>query len=217
MRDVVLIGGRAVGRMLIDRLQDDPVWNIICVIDDGLEQNHICGIPVRTFDSYSFPCRLALLALSSPADKRFYKARGEAIGLTFTTYIDRFAAVGKSCNVGKGAIIFPFASVLIDGDLGEFTTLSSYAAVGNDARVGNYSTLMNYASVRGAVIGEDAVLATGAHILANATIGDGAWIGPGSLVRRPVPAYHFAGGNPARVRRLRDQNADRPATCDEDQ
>lgn len=215
MPDVVLVGGRAVGKMLIDRLYDDPTWNIACIIDDGLKQEHLYGIPVRTFDSYDLPCRLALLALSSPADKRFYQARGEAIGLTFITYIDRSAAVGKSCKIGKGAIIFPFASVLIDGDLGDFTTLSAYAAVGNNACVGSYSTLMNYASVRGANVGVDVVLATGAHILADATIGDGVWVGPGSLVRRSVPAHHFAGGNPPRIRPRKNETADISENSDE--
>lgn len=208
MPDVVLVGGRSIGQLLVDRLHEDPAWNIICVIDDGLKQEYFNGIPVRTFESYDFPCRLAFLALSKPSDKRFYRARAEAIGLDFATYIDRFAAVGKSCRIGKGAIIFPFASLLIDGELGEFTTLSAYAAVGNNAFVGNYSTLMNYSSVRGADIGEDVVVATSAHILAHASIGNGAWIGPGSLVRRPVPAHHFAGGNPVRIRPRQDKIAD---------
>lgn len=210
MADVVLVGGRAVGQMLIDRIDGDPAWNIACIIDDGLQQEHLHGIPVRTFETYDLPCRLAFLALSKPADKRFYQARGEAIGLTFASYVDRFAAVGKSCKIGRGSIIFPFASLLIDGALGEFTTLSAYAAVGNNASVGNYSTLMNFASVRGANTGEDVVLATAAHVLAGATLGEGVWVGPGSLVRRPVPAHHFAGGNPARIRRRTDEAIEQP-------
>jgi len=76
---------------------------------------------------------------------------------------------------------------------------------------------MNYSSVRGANLGEDVVVTTGAHILAHASIGEGAWVGPGSIVRRPVPAHHFAGGNPVRIRHRLDKTASLSSSHDEEQ
>jgi UDP-3-O-[3-hydroxymyristoyl] glucosamine N-acyltransferase len=199
-RDVVLIGGRCMGRVLIDRLEQDPNWNAVAVIDDGLEVDVLQGIPVRRFDNYAFDCHDAILALSRPEDKRHYQKKAEAIGLGFLTYVDRMAVVGASCKIGEGSVVLPFATVLAGGQLGKFVFLSTYAEVAKDAVVGSYATIMNYSSVRAAQVGEDAVLATAVHVLDGANVGDRAWIAPGTLLRRPVPADHFAGSATPRLR-----------------
>jgi acetyltransferase-like isoleucine patch superfamily enzyme len=193
-RDVVLIGGRTMGRILIDRMDQDPTWNVICVIDDGLAVDALQGQPVRRFDNYDFDCHDAILALSKPQDKRYYQKKAQAIGLRFVTYVDRMAVVGASCTIGEGSVVLSFATVLAGGQVGKFVFLSAYAEVGKDAVVGDYATMMNYASIRAAQIGEDAVLATAAHVFDGANVGSRAWIAPGTLLRRPVPADHFAGG-----------------------
>jgi len=61
---------------------------------------------------------------------------------------------------------------------------------------------MNYASIRAARLGEDAVLATAVHVFDGANVGDRAWVAPGTLLRRQVPADHFVGGSPPRLRPL---------------
>jgi acetyltransferase-like isoleucine patch superfamily enzyme len=49
------------------------------------------------------------------------------------------------------------------------------------------------------VIGNDVWIGTDCLILSGVTIGDGAVIGAGSVVRRELPPYSIAYGNPARV------------------
>ncbi|MGB3316946.1 MAG: acyltransferase [Albidovulum sp.] len=58
------------------------------------------------------------------------------------------------------------------------------------------------------IIGRDVWLGYGAVVLAGVTIGDGAIIGAGSVVKRDVPAFAIVAGNPAKVvgeRRRPDQ------------
>ncbi|MDR7135224.1 acetyltransferase-like isoleucine patch superfamily enzyme [Lysobacter niastensis] len=53
------------------------------------------------------------------------------------------------------------------------------------------------------VIGNDVWIGHGARILSGVVIGDGACIGAGAVVTKPVPAYAVVAGNPAEVKRLR--------------
>ena len=185
-KEIVIIGGRAIGRSLLDVLDRDARYRVVCIIDDGLDVDAIDGVPVRSFASYSFPCASALLALGMPADKRVYLKRTLEIGLTPETYISPLALVGRSARIGRGSIIFPFASVIDGAQLGEFVYLSLYAGAGKQAKVGDFCTLMNYSSVRGAEIGQDTVVAGSSHILDGANIGQSCWVAPGVIVRKPA-------------------------------
>ena len=56
-------------------------------------------------------------------------------------------------------------------------------------------------------VGHDVWLGAGVHVLSGVTIGDGAVVGAGSVVTRDVPPYAVAVGAPARVVRLRFDEA----------
>ena len=214
-RDVVLVGGRCIGRTLLDRLEVDPRWRVVCIIDDGLGVTHLWDTPVCGFDDYPHDCRSAILALGKPADKRFYRQKALSIGLDFVTYIDAMAVVGGSCRVGKGSVILPFVTVVDGAQIGEHVFLSVYSGAGKNARIGDYATLMNYSSVRGATIGDDAVLTGAVHVLDGADVGDRCWVAPGTILRRPVPADQFVWGRPQHSRR-RTQAGSPPAGSMED-
>lgn len=63
----------------------------------------------------------------------------------------------------------------------------------NESRIGPYVN-----SHKGSItIGSDAWIGTGAVILPNVTIGEGAVVGANSLVTRDVPSYTVVGGVPA--------------------
>jgi acetyltransferase-like isoleucine patch superfamily enzyme len=199
-QDVVLVGGRVIGRTLLDRLEADPRWRVVCIIDDGLGVKELRGTPVCSFESYKDNCRSAILALGNPEDKRFYRQKALSIGLNFVTYIDSMAVVGGSCRIGDGSVILPFATVIDGAEIGEHVYLSVYSGVGKGARVGDYTTLMNYSSVRAANLGHDVVLSGAVHILDGAHVGDGSLVAPGTILRRPVPAGRFVWGQPLRAR-----------------
>ncbi len=123
-REVVLVGGRTIGRTLLDRMETDPRWHMVGIPDDLISVKEVQGTPVFRFDSYTHECRTAVLALGMPADKRLYRKKGADIGLNFATYIDAMAVVGSSCRVGAGSVILPFATVIDGAEIDEHVFLS---------------------------------------------------------------------------------------------
>jgi acetyltransferase-like isoleucine patch superfamily enzyme len=85
--------------------------------------------------------------------------------------------IGNDCLVGPGT----------------FVTASDYS-LDPDSPIKSQIT-----RERDIVIGNDVWIGAGAIITAGVEIGDGAVIGAGSVVRRPVPAGAIVAGNPARV------------------
>lgn len=57
------------------------------------------------------------------------------------------------------------------------------------------------------VVGNDVWIGQNVTVLPGVTIGDGAIIAANAVVTRDIPAYHIAGGNPARILRARFDDA----------
>ena len=209
--EVVLIGGRTIGRTLLDRLAIDPRFRVVAIIDDGLAVHAIDGVPVASFLSYEHPCRTAILALGMPEDKRFYRDKAANLGFRFISFIDQSALVGKSACIGNGSIVMPFASVVDGSRLGEFVYISFYSGVGKGGELGDYSTVMDHSSVRAAQIGDDVVLAGAVHIMEGAHVGRASWVAPGTILRNPMPPGQLIWGQSLRARHRARRPKDRIA------
>lgn len=65
----------------------------------------------------------------------------------------------------------------------------------------DYHEIVGTPTTKPVTIGDDVWIGTRAVILKGVTIGDGAVVAAGSIVRSDVPAHSVVGGNPARVLR----------------
>lgn len=110
----------------------------------------------------------------------------------------RTLTVGQFCSFAQGT------HVLLGGEH-RSDTVTTYRFGSRPPFRDRYSHLAEGNSVElgDVVIGNDVWIGAGTIILSGVTIGDGAIIGAGSVVRRDVPPYAVAAGNPARVARLR--------------
>ena len=82
--------------------------------------------------------------------------------------------------------------------IGKFVTLLG-STIALDGKLGDYSTTGGFANLTCADIGKEVYVGSHAVILSNVTVGDGAYIGVGSIVMRDVPAHAQVFGNPARI------------------
>ncbi|MEM0966375.1 MAG: serine acetyltransferase [Verrucomicrobiota bacterium] len=77
----------------------------------------------------------------------------------------------------------------------------------------NQNVTIGYGSIEpdsNPTIGNNVRIHTGAIIFGNIVIGDGAWIGAGSVVNRNVPENSVVVGNPGRIVRLNGRKVDLP-------
>ena len=153
-------------------------------------------------------------------------------------------SVGRGAQVGEGASVGPYAFLRPGTVLGPQVKVGAYCEVKN-TRVGRRSKVPHLSYVGDAEIGEDANLGAGTitanydgvaknqtkigdgaftgintNLIAPVTIGDGAYLGAGSVVNKDIPPGKLAVGMPARVirdapGRARKQH-ERPETETED-
>lgn len=102
--------------------------------------------------------------------------------------------IGNYCSFGAGVRI-------ILGGEHRHDWVTTYPFNVLDARFGH---IKGHPHSKGDVrIGNDVWVGRDAMILSGVTIGDGAVVAAGSVVVRDVPAFAIAGGNPARVLKMR--------------
>jgi bifunctional UDP-N-acetylglucosamine pyrophosphorylase / glucosamine-1-phosphate N-acetyltransferase len=132
-------------------------------------------------------------------------------------------SVGRGAEVGEGAAVGPYAFLRPGTVLGPDAKVGAYCEVKN-TRVGRGSKVPHLSYVGDAEIGEDANLGAGTitanydgvnknrttigdgvftgvntNLIAPVTIGDGAYLGAGSVVNKDIPPGKLAVGMPARV------------------
>lgn len=66
-------------------------------------------------------------------------------------------------------------------------------------RAGEWASGLDGAAQTSCTVGHDVYIGVGCLILPNITIGDGAIVSPGAVVRHDVPSYAIVGGSPAQV------------------
>jgi bifunctional UDP-N-acetylglucosamine pyrophosphorylase/glucosamine-1-phosphate N-acetyltransferase len=153
-------------------------------------------------------------------------------------------SVGRGARVGEGASVGPYAFLRPGTVLGPEVKVGAYCEIKN-TRVGRGSKVPHLSYVGDAEIGENANLGAGTitanydglnkyrteigdgaftgintNLIAPVTIGDGAYLGAGSVVNKDIPPGKLAVGMPARVIRDAPERArverERPETETED-
>jgi acetyltransferase-like isoleucine patch superfamily enzyme len=125
----------------------------------------------------------------------------------YASRMDRHSFCGYDCDIAHA-------------DIGAFTSIANGVVIGGGRHPmewvgmspvfyeGRDSVRAKFATHRRAppervTIGNDVWIGNSAIVLPGVQIGDGAVVGAGAVVTRPVPPYSIAAGNPARVIRMR--------------
>lgn len=109
--------------------------------------------------------------------------------------------VGENAFVGLGCHLDPAFCFLITIEDGATLSLN-VTVLAHDAST---RRIAGYGRIAPVVIGRDTFIGAGAIILPGVTVGEGAIVAAGSVVRHDVAAFTVVGGNPAR--HLTDRDA----------
>ena len=122
-----------------------------------------------------------------------------AKGGEFISLIHRTALIHGSVMIGAGVFVGPYAVIGDSVVIGDHVMLNTHSSIGHDAVVGDYSCIMSYVDITGGCkIGKRVFMASGCRFTPSSKIGDGAYIGIGSVVLRRVKANTKVFGNPAK-------------------
>jgi len=123
--------------------------------------------------------------------------------------IQKGAKIGRNCKISSHAFICEGVTIEDEVFIGHHVVFINdrYPRAVN-AR-GELQTEADW-TVRPTVVRRGAAIGSGAVILCDVTIGEGAIVGAASVVTRDVPPYTIVAGNPARVIRGVDRRLKEP-------
>ncbi len=175
-------------------------------VDASRKGDSIEGLPIYTMDELPALAgtHQALCILGDPIAKRHFVESVESMGFQFATLIHPMARHSRRCTIGEGGYVGIHAMTFRNAKMGRHVTVLGQAIVGDECVVEDFATIATDTKLSGGVvIGEGAFVGVGSIITERLRIGKGAVIGAGSVVIRHVPDGATVVGNPAREIRRR--------------
>ncbi len=209
-KQIVILGAGGDGLDVLDFIADindrAPTYEVAGFLDDNLalQGRRLGGKPVlgpveRVCD---FPEAFFVMRMGGPSSFWRNEAFFNQLGLPlerFETIVHPTAKVARSCHLGHGNVVAPFAAILANARLGNLVSVATQSVVNHDCVVGDFTILTTGVKLSGRVtVGRGCYLGTGATIIQDATIGDLSLIGMGSVVTGDVRPNSVMLGNPAR-------------------
>lgn len=206
VKKIIIVGASGFGRELVQWIEDinqiERQWDILGFLDDNLNALDGCRCDYKIIgtikdwvpnDDECFACALAI-----PEVKYKVVTMLKEKGAKFATLIHPTALVNKYAEIGEGVVVTPRSNINPDTKIGDFVSILG-SGVGHNAVVGNYSTLSGRCSINGCVqVGEKVYIACGVSVAPSKKIGDGAYVGIGSVVISNVKPGTKVFGNPAK-------------------
>jgi acetyltransferase EpsM len=194
---LVIYGGGGHAKSLIDLIQTLDGYDIVGIIDDGLEPGlEVMEIPVLgggQILSYlsARGVKLAVNAVGGVGDimsrvRIFHRIRD--MGLSCPTLIHPSAVVEISSNLEEGVQVLPHAYIGSEARIGFGAIINTGAVVSHDCRLGAYANIAPGAMLAGGVIiGEAVLVGMGATINLGVKVDNGARLGNSAVIKDDVP------------------------------
>lgn len=161
----------------------------------------LLSFPVYWSDESDHLSKTHLLttALATTQRKAWIEDRVRA-GFDFITLVHPSSSVSKRTTLGTGSIVD--AGVVVAG----FSKIASHVRIGRRSSIGHHTEIGEFSTIHPGVlisgrckIGRQVTVGTGAILIEDIVVGDGAFIAAGSVVTRDVIPGALVAGNPGRI------------------
>ena len=140
-----------------------------------------------------FTCAIGTPQVRKKLIEKILSRGGEFINL-----IHKTSYIVPSAKIGRGVILAARTNVNDLSVIEDFVVINSVSGTGHDSKVGKFSCIMSGVNVTGGTqIGEEVFIGSNAVFSPHCKIGDGAFVGMGSVVLKKVGAGKKVFGNPA--------------------
>lgn len=212
MENLVLVGAGGLGRETAEAIRacndEQPRWNLLGFLDDGLEPlTSIGGIPVLgpVSELKELPDAKVVLCTARPDRYWTRKQLVEKLDLPpnrYATIIHPKTTIGSSVHIGHGTILLAGVVATADVEIGAHVAVMPNCVLTHDDHIEAYATFGAGVNLAGEVkIGQGAYLGSGCLVRENISIGAWALVGLGSVVLGDVPSKEVWAGAPARFLR----------------
>lgn len=185
----------------------------VVFVDDADDRPALCnGIAVIGFDdliSAAHRDRAVVVAVGDGRVRERIEQRCEAAELTIGSLTAPTARILAQNEIADGAVLCDHVTITANARIGRSFQGNIYSYVAHDCVIGDYVTFAPQVCCNGNIHIEDyAYIGTGAVFTQGKpgkplVIGEGAIVGMGSVVTKPVEPYTLVAGNPARpIRKL---------------
>jgi sugar O-acyltransferase (sialic acid O-acetyltransferase NeuD family) len=213
MEKVLFLGSSGHASVILDALNLGGQFFAIGCLDDTVPPGTVrSGLPIlgafRDLESVCarYACKHVVVAVGDNWQRR--KICSELISQDIDCPVVKHpsAIVASSASIGRGSVIFANSHVGINAKVGDFCIVNTGSSIDHDGALSNYSSIAPGVFMGGLVeIGECSHIGVGASISDRIKIGRHAVIGTGSVVVQNMPDFALAYGNPAKIKRLRNE------------
>ena len=204
-RRLFIIGAGGFGRELevyLDSVKEaDRDWDLVGFIDDNI--NALDSFPsdykvLGSLNDFIFNKSdyIVLAIANSEIKNKIYELLKDKV--TFFTYIDKTAIVGKFVRIGEGSIICPNCIITSNVKLGLCSILNIGTQIGHDTKVGDFCSFMPNVDIGGeTIIANNVYMGTNSTIINMKNICSDVVIGAGAIVVKDINTEGVYVGNPA--------------------
>ncbi|MBQ3157481.1 MAG: hypothetical protein IJB81_11295 [Clostridia bacterium] len=206
MLDIIIVCEDAFGLEVYWLTQEinkvQPIYHVKGFLSD--RKDPFGGIPapapiLGTIEEWKpYDAEKYVMGIRNPAEKKRVATLFKARNARFATLYAPWALMLGDFSAGEGCIIAN-TNAKPNARFGDFVTMDMLMA--ESVNIGSYSTLEAFSNITSATIGEGVYVGPHAAIMANLTIGDGAWIEAGSIVVTNVKPGVRVSGAPARKKK----------------
>lgn len=195
MYEIVILGAGGTGREICEMCEevfDKKNYRVKGFLSDvpGMLDNYEIDFSViDTIKDYQIQENdRFILAIGDLQGRRKVAENILSRGGKFINFIHPSAKVFRSVKLGQGVIIFPFAYVGANSELGDFCFINSYAGCGHDVKLGAFSEQAPYSALAGGVqTGEECFFAVHSVVGPKVILGNRVVISQGSVTQKNQP------------------------------
>jgi len=203
----MVYGAGGQGRVVIDILEKEQVYEIAGLVDDDRELwgtsvygYEVLGGADRLTGLLSAGVRGIIVAIGDNKVRALLMRKVSEIGFDLVSTVHPSAVVARGAKIGPGCVVMANTTLSPGVELGEGAAVGTASNIAHDNIIGHYVYISAGVHFAGGVqVGDFSLIGVGAAIAPHIRIGRGVVIGAGASVITDIPDNATAVGVPARV------------------